>query len=57
MDDAMIIRNLPLQLADSTRTWLEHLPVNQIHDWADLVKFFVGNFQGTYMRPGNAWDL
>jgi len=28
MDDAVIIRNLPLHLTDSTRTWLEHLPVN-----------------------------
>jgi len=28
-----------------------------IHDWADLVKIFVGNFQGTYVRPGNFWDL
>ena len=40
----MIIRNLPLHLADSTQMWLEHLPTNQIHDWADLVKIFVGNF-------------
>jgi len=31
-DDAVIIRNLPLHLADATRTWLEHLPVDQIHD-------------------------
>jgi len=31
-DDAVIIRNLPLHLADSARTWLEHLPANQIHD-------------------------
>ena len=29
----------------------------QIHDWRDLVKVFVGNFQGTYARPGNSWDL
>ena len=27
-DDAVIIRNLPLHLADATRTWLEHLPVD-----------------------------
>ena len=56
-DDAVIIHNLPLHLADATRTWLEHLPADQIHDWADLVKIFVGNFQGTYMRPENSWDL
>ena len=43
-DDAVIIRNLPLHLADATRTWLEHLPAAQIHDWADLVKILVGNF-------------
>jgi hypothetical protein len=29
--DAVIIRNLPRHLADSTRTWLEHLPSSQIH--------------------------
>ena len=31
-DDTIIIRNLPLHLADATRTWLEHLPADQIHD-------------------------
>jgi hypothetical protein len=55
--DKVIIRNLPLHLADSTRTWLEHLPASQIHNWDDLVRTFVGNFQGMYMRPGNSWDL
>ena len=44
MGDAVIIRNPPLHLTDSTRTWLEHLPANQICDWDDLVKVFVGNF-------------
>jgi hypothetical protein len=29
--DAVIIRNLPLHLADSAQTWLEHLPPSQIH--------------------------
>ena len=43
-DDTVIIRNLPLHLVDSARTWLEHLPANWIHDWSDLVKTFVGNF-------------
>jgi hypothetical protein len=55
--DQVIIRNLPLHLADSTRTWLEHLPPSQIHNWDDLVRIFVGNFQGTYVRPRNSWDL
>jgi hypothetical protein len=55
--DKVIIRNLPLHLADSARTWLEHLPASQIHNWDDLVRTFVGNFQGMYVRPGNSWDL
>ena len=33
------------------------MPADQIHNWADLVQIFVGNFQGTYVRPGNSWDL
>jgi hypothetical protein len=56
-DDNLIIRNLPLFLSDATRAWLEHLPPAQISDWDDLVKAFEGNFQGTYVRPGNSWDL
>jgi hypothetical protein len=55
--DKAIIRNLPLQLADSARTWLEHLPASQVHNWDDLVRMFMGNFQGTCVRPGNSWDL
>jgi hypothetical protein len=56
-DDNLIIRNLPLFLSDAARAWLEHLPPAQIFDWDDLVKTFAGNFQGTYVRPGNSWDL
>jgi hypothetical protein len=56
-DDNLIIRNLPLFLSDAARAWLEHLPPVQISNWDDLVKAFAGNFQGTYVRPGNSWDL
>jgi hypothetical protein len=45
-DDNLIIRNLPLFLSDAARAWLEHLPPAQISNWDDLVKAFVGNFQG-----------
>jgi hypothetical protein len=55
--DDVIIRNLPLHLAVSARTWLEHLSAIQIHNWDDLVRTFVRNFQGTYVRPENSWDL
>jgi hypothetical protein len=56
-DDNLIIRNLPLFLSDAARAWLEHLPPAQISNWDDLVKAFAGNFQGTYVHPGNSWDL
>jgi hypothetical protein len=56
-NDNLIIRNLPLFLSDAARAWLEHLPLAQISNWDDLVKAFVGNFQGTYVRPRNSWDL
>jgi hypothetical protein len=56
-DDNLIIRNLPLFLSNAARAWLEHLPPAQISDWDDLVKAFTGNFQGTYVRPRNLWDL
>jgi hypothetical protein len=36
---------------------LEQLPPGQISNWDDLVQAFAGNFQGTYVRPGNSWDL
>jgi hypothetical protein len=55
--DEFIIRNLPLYLAESARTWLEHLPSDRIKDWEDLREVFVGNFQGTYAHPRNPWDL
>jgi hypothetical protein len=56
-DDNLIICNLPLFLSDAARAWLEHLPPAQIFGWANLVKAFAGNFQGTCVRPGNSWDL
>jgi hypothetical protein len=56
-DDNLIIRNLPLFLSDAARAWMEQLPPAQISDLDDLVKAFAGNFQGTYVRPGNSWDL
>jgi hypothetical protein len=56
-DDNLIIRNLPLFLSDAARAWLEHLPPAQISNWDNLVKAFARNFHGTYVRPGNSWDL
>jgi hypothetical protein len=56
-DDLFVIKNLSLYLAESARTWLEHLPRDKIHDWTDLRRVFVGNFHGTYMRPDKQWEL
>jgi hypothetical protein len=53
-DDNLIIRNLPLFLSDAARAWLKHLPPAQISNWDDLVKAFVDNFEGTYVRPENS---
>ena len=43
-NDDFIIRNLPLFLTDSARTWLEYLPPNRIQSWVDLKEIFVENF-------------
>jgi hypothetical protein len=56
-DDLFVIKNLLLYLSDSARTWLEHLPQDKINNLTDLRRVFVGNFQGTYMRPGKQWEL
>jgi hypothetical protein len=56
-NDLFVIKNLPLYLGNSARTLLEHLPCDKINDWTDLRRVFVGNFQGTYMRPGKQWEL
>jgi hypothetical protein len=54
IDDRVIIRQLLLFLSDTVRAWLEDLPPGQIHNWNDLVRVFEGNFNGTYMSPGNS---
>ena len=43
-DDLFIIQYLPLYLMESTLAWLEHLPTDSIHSWADFKRIFVGNF-------------
>ena len=44
-------------MGDLMRTWLGHLLPNRIQSWMDLKEIFVENFQGTYKRPRNPWDL
>jgi hypothetical protein len=52
----LVIQFLLIHLAKGARACLEHLLVGTMHDWADLRRAFVGNFQGTYKRPGSSWD-
>ena len=56
-DDRLIIQYLPICLGENVHAWLDFLPADSIGSWADLRKVFIGNFQGTYVRPGNSWDL
>ena len=56
-DDRFIIQYLPICLGENVRAWLDFLPADSIGSWADLQKVFIGNFQGTYVHPGNSWDL
>jgi hypothetical protein len=49
-DDLFLIQFLPIYCAESARTRLDHLLKN-------LWEVFTGNFQGTYMRLDNPWDL
>ena len=42
-NDLFIIQYLPLYLMESTRAWLEHIPVDNIHSWAEFKRIFVGN--------------
>ena len=53
-DDHFIIQHLPIYVGEHVRAWLEFLSHDSIRDWADLKRVFVGNFQGTYVRPGNS---
>jgi hypothetical protein len=56
-DDLFIIQFLPIYLVDSARAWLDHLPRNVINRWDGHREINAGNFQGTYVCPGNPWDL
>jgi hypothetical protein len=56
-DDLSTIQFHPIYFANSASAWLDDLLRNIIKSWDDLKEFFTGNFQGTYVRPGNPWKL
>jgi hypothetical protein len=47
----------PLVMGDASSLWLNNLPAGSITSWADLSQAFTSNFQETYNRPGNAFNL
>ena len=56
-DDLHAIKYLPLKLKGQARHWLKSLPENSIGSWKELEDAFRANFQGTYVRPPDAYDL
>jgi hypothetical protein len=47
----------PLVMGDAPSLWLNKLPAGSITSWADLSQAFTSNFQATYYRPSNAFNL
>jgi hypothetical protein len=47
----------PLVMGDAPSLWLNNLLAGNITSWADLSHAFTSNFQVTYNRPGNAFNL
>jgi hypothetical protein len=50
--DLFIIQFFPFTWP-AVRAWLDHLPRNLIDCYEDLMEILIGNFQGTYVQPGN----
>jgi hypothetical protein len=46
-----------LVMGDAPSLWLNNLLVGSITSWTDLSQAFTSNFQATYNRPGNAFNL
>jgi hypothetical protein len=56
-DTRMMANYSPISLASATHIWLMGLPSRSIKSWSQLHRQFIGNFQATYERPENKWDL
>jgi hypothetical protein len=46
-----------LVMGDAPSLWLNNLPTGSITSWVDLSQAFTLNFQTTYNRPRNAFNL
>lgn len=47
--------HFPTMMGKVGLVWLEGLPADSIDNWAQMC--CITNFQATYTRPGNRWDL
>jgi hypothetical protein len=47
----------PLVMGDAPSLWLNNILAGSITSWADLSQAFTSNFQATYNRPRNAFNL
>ena len=56
-DPKVMANYLPVALSNSARCWLSGLPRGPIGSWNELRTHFVANFQGTFERPGDQYDL
>jgi hypothetical protein len=52
-----MVAYFPLVMGDAPSLWLNNLPSGCITSWVDLSQAFTSNFQTTYNRPGNAFNL
>jgi hypothetical protein len=52
-----MVAYFPLVMDDTPLLWLNNLLAGSIKSWADLSQAFTSNFQVTYNRPGNAFNL
>ena len=56
-DEKVMANYLPTRLSGAARSWLTSLRARSIRSWDHLCHVFIGNFQGTYIRPGVPDDL
>jgi hypothetical protein len=52
-----MIQYLSLFLADSARTWLNHLGEGTVNSWANLDWQYYIHFEGAYAKPGTTWEI
>jgi hypothetical protein len=52
-----MVAYFPLVMGDAPSVWLNNLLAGSVTSWDDLSHAFTSNFQATYNRPENAFNL